>query len=117
MTAAGTKTGKKESPQTSDRASPPLPGCYLVFPARFGQGTFVNTGPVQDFGAWRRVYLAHDGRERGSAVRAVPVFFLDDEAPSAVVARSRKAQWAFSVFAATPVHRAACVVDARPSSR
>jgi hypothetical protein len=45
MTAAGTKSGKKESPQTSDRASPPLPGCYLVFPARFGQGTFVNTGP------------------------------------------------------------------------
>src|SRR2546423_2943288 len=33
MTAAGTKTGKKESPETSDRACPPLPGCYLVFPA------------------------------------------------------------------------------------
>ena len=33
MTAAGTKTGKKESPETSDRACPPLPGCYHVFPA------------------------------------------------------------------------------------
>jgi len=45
MTAAGTKTGKKESPETSDRACPPLPGRDLVFPARFGRGAFVNTGP------------------------------------------------------------------------
>jgi hypothetical protein len=36
------------------------------------------------------VYLAHDGRERGSAARAAPVFFLDDETPSSVVARSKE---------------------------
>ena len=52
--------------------------------------TFANTRAVQSFGAWRRVYLAHDGRERGSAARAVPVFFLDDETPSSVVARSKE---------------------------
>jgi hypothetical protein len=34
--------------------------------------------------------LAHDGRERGSAARAAPVFFLDDETPSSVVARSKE---------------------------